>query len=110
MQQQRQINKSRNSFILFLSAISFLVFSSSFYAQTKDTRGQANSKPISVCELLKNKKKYKGKEIEIKAFLEIAPETSTFRFDENCSEIGSIAVGTDDSFESVNEKTVIEKF
>ena len=64
------------------------------------TYAQSNSTPYSVCQLLKNKKKLKGKKILIEGVLEIAPETSTFQVGDGCSVYEAIAVGEDDSFQS----------
>lgn len=59
---------------------------------------QSNAKPLTVCEILQNKKKYNGRKVVMEGFLEIAPETSTFKFEEPCPVIEIIAVGNDSSF------------
>lgn len=87
-----------------------LSFSLSLFAQNMAKREQNISPPISVCELLQNKKKYENKEIEVKAVWEIAFETSPFRKEDGCPVRDSITAGKDDSFESVNDKTTLEKF
>ena len=75
-------------FVVFLFTFSSLVYA------------QSNSTPYSVCQLLKNKKKLKGKKIIIEGILEIAPETSTFQVEDECSVYEAMAVGEDDSFKS----------
>jgi len=96
MQQSKLFNRARKYLIVFAGFL-FLIEPSSFvYAQS-------NSKPLSICELLQNKKKYKGKKVLIESFLDVAPETWTFRFEENCPVVEGITVGTDDSFQSSDE-------
>ncbi len=92
MQQSKLFNRARKYLFVFAVVLLLFELNSIVYAQS-------NPKSLSSCELLKNKKKYKGKKVLIEGFLDIAPETSTFQFEENCPVIESIAVGTADSFQ-----------
>lgn len=83
--------KFRKFLIAFAGFTLLFISNISIYAQS-------NVETFSTCELLRNKKKLKGKQILVEGVLEIAPETSTFSVEDECSTFELIAVGEDKSF------------
>lgn len=89
------LNKSKKLLFVFALVIFLFNINSFVFAQS-------NSNPLSACDLLKSKNKYKGKTVLIENFLDIGGETSTFKFEEGCSITEHIAVGTDTAFNDEN--------
>ena len=96
MRQPKRVIKARKYFLVFISFVFLFQFNSFVYPQS-------NSKTLSVCDLLQNKKKYKGKKVVVESFLQITAETWTFRFEKDCPIVESITIGTHDSYRPDNE-------
>ena len=60
--------------------------------------------------MLKNKKKYDKKEIQVKAVWEIQAETLPFQVEDNCEVYEGITVGQDKSFEKVNDEAKLKNY
>lgn len=106
----RRLRYVKIKFFILQTFIWCLVFSLSIQAQTKTSKNSAVSKSVSTCELLKNKKKYDKKEVQIKAVLEIQAETSFLHIEDDCDFYEAITIGKDKSFGSVNNTTDLENY
>lgn len=82
------------------------------FSQTKNTKSnlKIQTTALSVCEVLKNRKNFAGKEIIVTAVLTIDYHTSTFHPEKNCMFYESIAVGEDESFQSANNDKMLTDF
>lgn len=96
MRQPKRAIEAGKYLLVFISFICFSQLNSFVYPQSV-------SKPLSVCELLRNKKKYNGKKVVVESFLQISAETWTFRSEKGCPVVESIAVGADDSYQPDSE-------
>lgn len=76
------------------------VFLTLFLGCSTNSYAQVPSKPLTVCELMKNKKKYNGKTVLVEGVIDFGFETATFRTNENCPDYESISIGVDPSLES----------
>lgn len=99
---------------LFASILPTLIWCSIFspfmQAQTKISKKRAVSEPISICDLLNNKKRYDKKEVKVKAVWEIQAETSSFQKEDGCKVFEGATVSEDERFESVNDETILKKY
>jgi hypothetical protein len=91
MRQPKRVIKAGKYLLVFTSFVFLFQLNSFVYPQS-------SSKPLSVCDLLQNKKKFKGKKVVVESFLQITAETWKFRFEESCPIVESIAIGAHDSF------------
>ena len=94
-------------FSLLSGAIAILTLLSTVVLAQKSLTSKT---PLSVCEVIKNKSKYKNKEILLVGVYEIAAETSPLYPEGDCSKYDAITAGPDDAFEKYNDPEMVRKF
>lgn len=72
---------------------------------------QEPSRPlVTVCEVIRNPKKYHKKVIYMKAIMDAHAEGASFKPDRGCSAFEGIVFATDEDFKQVNDPFISDKF